>query len=258
MSRASPYTSIQPAGGSTGQPLSLEKRLAVVQKHVALRGKKVIDCGCGSGEYVLALRERNADVWGIEYSADKVAEFKRLNQAPDRVSVGDVERIEFGDASFDVALLNEVLEHVSDDRQGLREIHRILRPGGVLIVFSPNRLYPFEIHGVFLKGSTAMVPHYIPFIPYIPLAVGNKLFQYRARNYWPYELRRRIAESGFKIIHTDYIWQTFENLSGSQPGWIRTLRPLLRKASSIFEKVPALRTFGVSQMIVAEKFSLRP
>jgi len=229
-----------------------------MQKYLDLAGKKVIDCGCGNGEYVLALRARGADVWGVEYSADKVAEFKRLNPDVDRVSVGDIERLDFGDGSFDVALLNEVREHVPHDRQGLKEIHRLLRSHGVLIVFSPNRLYPFEIHGVYLKGSTAIVPHYVPFVPYIPLALGSRVFQYRARNYWPGELRRRITESGFKIIHTDYLWQTFENLSGSQPGLIRTFRPLLRKASSFFEKVPVLRSFGVSQVIFAEKLSLRP
>ncbi len=257
MSHDKKYSSIKPGGGDTGTPLNLQKRLAVIQRYVDVRGKKIIDCGCGSGEYVLALSNLGADVWGIEYDENKVAEFKRSKQQADRVSVGNIEQTNFSDLSFDIALLNEVLEHIPNDRQGLKEIHRILRPQGVLIVLSPNRLYPFETHGVFLNGSTRRIPHYIPFIPYIPLNIGRKIFHYWARNYWPSELRLLVTECGFKVTHVDYIWQTFENISGHQPLLITALKPLLKRICSFCEQIPLVKTFGVSQMIIAEKISAR-
>ena len=243
---------IQAAGGDTAKPLNLQKRLDWISAVAGpLRGKSVIDCGCGAGEYVRALTNLGADAWGIEYSAEKIGEAVRLGGLPEgRVAVGDIEAIEFADDHFDVALINEVLEHVPNDDAGIREVHRILKPGGVAVVFSPNRLYPFETHGVSLR-SGGQVPHYVPLVPYVPVRLG--LFQYWARNYWPWELRALIRTGGFSIERCAYVWQTFENISGHQPRLIAALRPLLRAIARALESTPGLRAFGVSQLIVARK-----
>ena len=146
---------IQAAGGDTATPLNLQKRLDWICAVAGpVRGKSVIDCGCGAGEYVRALTALGADAWGIEYSAEKIGDAKRRGALPEgRLAVGDIEAVEFADDRFDVALLNEVLEHVPRDDQGIREVHRILKPGGVAVIFSPNRLYPFETHGVSLRSG---------------------------------------------------------------------------------------------------------
>ncbi len=243
---------IRAAGGDTGTPLNLRKRVDWIERVAGpLRGKTVIDCGCGAGEYVRSLSALGADVWGIEYSEDKIREARRHADLPaQRVAVGDIENLAFEDGRFDIALVNEVLEHVPDDRQGIREVHRIVKPGGLIVVFSPNRLYPFETHGVSLR-SGAKVPHYVPFVPYVPVRLG--LFEYWARNYWPWELRGLIGSGGFSIERCDYVWQTFENISGNQPRLIRLLRPVLRLFAALLERTPGLRAFGVSQLIVARK-----
>ncbi len=243
---------IQAAGGDTAMPLNLQKRLDWIRAVAGpLEGKRAIDCGCGAGEYVRSLRALGADAWGIEYSAEKIGEAQRLGGLPEgRVAVGDIEAIEFADDRFDVALVNEVLEHVPRDDRGIREVHRILKPGGVALIFSPNRLYPFETHGVSLR-SGAKVPHYTPFVPYVPVRLG--LFQYWARNYWPWELRALVRAGGFSIERCAYVWQTFENISGHQPRLIAALRPLLRAIARALEATPGLRAFGVSQLIVARK-----
>jgi SAM-dependent methyltransferase len=243
---------IQVAGGDTATPLNLQKRLDWIRAVAGpLEGKRAIDCGCGAGEYVRALAALGADAWGIEYSADKIGEAQRLGGLPEgRVAVGDIEAIEFSDERFDIALVNEVLEHVPRDDRGIREVHRILKPGGVALIFSPNRLYPFETHGVSLR-SGAKVPHYIPLVPYVPVRLG--LFQYWARNYWPWELRALVRTGGFSIERCAYVWQTFENISGHQPRLIAALSPLLRAIARALEATPGLRAFGVSQLIVARK-----
>ncbi|NIU60939.1 MAG: methyltransferase domain-containing protein, partial [Pseudomonas stutzeri] len=53
------------------------------------------------------------------------------------------ERLPFPDATFDVVFSHEVLEHVADDRACVAEMVRVTRPGGRIVVFVPNRLYPF-------------------------------------------------------------------------------------------------------------------
>jgi len=243
---------IQAGGGDTATPLNLQKRLTWIGAVAGpLRGKSAIDCGCGAGEYVRALTNLGADAWGIEYSAEKIAEAVRIGGLPEgRVAVGDIEAIEFADDHFDIALVNEVLEHVPRDDRGIREVHRILKPGGVALIFSPNRLYPFETHGVSLRSGTK-VPHYTPFVPYVPVRLG--FFQYWARNYWPWELRALVRGGGFSIERCAYVWQTFENISGQQPRLISALRPLLRALARALEATPGLRAFGVSQLIVARK-----
>jgi ubiquinone/menaquinone biosynthesis C-methylase UbiE len=246
---------IEPAGGDTGTPLNLRKRLAWIERFAApLAKRRVLDCGCGAGEYVRALLARGADAWGVEFDEKKLAEGAARDPAlAARLSVGDLESLAFPDASFDTALLNEVLEHVPDDRAALAEVRRVLRPGGRLIVLSPTRLYPFETHGVFWRGTAQRVPHTVPGIPWIPLALGTRLFDYWARNYWPWELRGLVERAGLRVIATGALWQTFENISGHQPRWLAAAAPLLRALFGLCERIPGLRAFGVSQLIVAEK-----
>jgi len=150
-------------------------------------------------------------------------------------------------------MLNEVLEHVPDELVALREIYRILKPGGILFVFSPNRWFPFETHHVVLKRSGREIPHWCPFIPYVPLDVGNHLWRYKARNYWQKELKELVHSAGFGIIETGFIWPTFEGISGHQPAFITLAKPLLRTVSGIFESTPFVTRFGVSQVLICRK-----
>jgi ubiquinone/menaquinone biosynthesis C-methylase UbiE len=251
------YDFIRPSGGDTGTPVNLEKRLALIQKYVQVQDKKIIDCGCGTGQYVLGLLNCSADAYGVEYEGEKVCQFKKDHpQFAERVSQGDIEQVDFENGSFNLALLNEVLEHVPNEMKALQEIHRILKPNGKVIVFSPNRFYPFEIHSVRLKNSDVKLPIYFPFIPYIPLNLGHRMFDYVARNYWPGQLRQLIKKAGFRIVHVDYVWQTLENISGTQPGIVAPFRLILRKIFAIMEKIPVIRIFGVSQVIIAQKVNV--
>lgn len=251
-----PYTTIRPGGGTTGAPLNMRKRLALIARAIDLNGKSIIDCGCGTGEYVHALRGLGHEAWGIEYTLATLRRTARRAPPPDHLFVSDIEHAALPAAQFDVALLNEVLEHIPNDAQGLHEIYRLLKPGGSLVIFAPNRRYPFETHGVWLKRPRRRLPHSIPFIPYIPLGLGRYVFDYWARNYWPHELRALVEQAGFRVERVGYVWQTLENISGRQPAPLRLLRPLLRHLFGILEHLPLLRTLGVSQVIIARKPAL--
>jgi ubiquinone/menaquinone biosynthesis C-methylase UbiE len=248
------YENIRPSGGDTGSSLNLRKRMSLIQNVTEIKGKKFLDCGCGSGQYVQACLNSGADAYGIEYESEKVVKFKRENpDIADRVNAGDIEAIAHNSDTFDVVLLNEVLEHVPNEAKALKEVYRVLKPGGKLVIFSPNRLYPFETHSVWFKGSKRQLPICIPFIPYIPLFLGKGVFDYVARNYWPHQLAQLARDSGLTVIKTGFVWQTFENISGSQPILVSILKPFLRAIFTVLERIPGINVFGISRMIVAQK-----
>jgi SAM-dependent methyltransferase len=254
MPSGSGYENIPVAGGDTARPLALGKRLQFIEPHLVPGRNRFLDCGCGAGDYVFELIRRfKLDAWGVEFEAKKVAQGQAHPEFGGRISQGDIQRLPHADGEWDYAMLNEVLEHVPDDVAGVREVHRILKPGGLLFVFSPNRWYPFESHGVKLKRSGRQLSAATPFIPYIPMSIGRNYFDYWARNYWPGELRKLLATAGFKVVETGYVWQTFEGISGGQPRLIAAAKPVLRGLADLLQVTPFLRRFGVSQALVCRK-----
>ena len=250
------YVISQITGGDTAVPLTMEKRLRVLERYLASASPsgRFLDCGCGSGSYVLAIHERfGLDAHGMDYMADKITAGRAKPGLADRITQGDLQAIPLPSATWDYAMLNEVMEHLPDDRKALGEIHRILKPGGLLFVFSPNRWFPFETHSVRFKSSGRLVPNWVPFVPYIPLRLGMKFLRYSARNYWQGELEGKLAHAGFHFLERSFVWLTFEGGSGQLPPVLKALRPILRGVSNTLEKTPLLRRFGLSQVFVCRK-----
>jgi ubiquinone/menaquinone biosynthesis C-methylase UbiE len=248
------FKDVRIAGGDTAVPMAMAKRLDTIGPFLEGKDGRFLDCGCGAGSYVAAIRNRfQLDVHGIEHDQGKVRSAQEKLGLEGRVQQGDLQALDQPDNSWDFALLNEVLEHVPNDRAALSEVFRVLRPGGMLFLFSPNRWFPFETHGVYWRASDRPVPYWIPFIPYLPLPVGQRFFRYWARNYWPSELVGMSMDTGFRIVKTAYIGLTFENISGRQPLALRITKPFLRQLSNGLEHCPGLRRLGVSQFIACQK-----
>jgi 2-polyprenyl-3-methyl-5-hydroxy-6-metoxy-1,4-benzoquinol methylase len=109
-------------------------------------GLRVLDLGCGRGEVLLACALRGATVAGIDYSPAAV-EISRdtLARVPGAdVRHGDVTRLPWPEGSFDRVLSGDVIEHLdpADGEAMLREAHRVLAPGGMLVLHTaPNLLF---------------------------------------------------------------------------------------------------------------------
>lgn len=106
-------------------------------------GMAILDCGCGPGSITIGLAEIVApgQVVGLDIEPRQLEAAKRLASeravSNIRFEQGSVYELPFPDATFDVAVAHFVLEHVSDPLRALREIRRVLRPGGLAAIKDP-------------------------------------------------------------------------------------------------------------------------
>ena len=109
------------------------------------RGQRVLDAGCGTGYGAAELALSAKSVTGIDLALDAIA-FARANYSGAGLHflASTCTAMPFPPAGFDVIVAFEVIEHLSDYRSFLDECARVLRPSGLLIVSSPNRLYYAE------------------------------------------------------------------------------------------------------------------
>ncbi len=217
----------------------LERRLALVRRHVDLGGKRILDIGCGVGAFARRLREFSPHVYGVDIDAERVAEGGR--EVPNLgLAVG--EYLPFRDGSFDVVLLHEVLEHVTDDRATLVQARRVLAPGGRIVIFCPNRLYPFETHGIFL--GRRYVFGNMPLVNYLPDVLRNRLVPH-ARAYTRSQLRRIYRRAGLRAQLHSYVFPGFDHVLARR----RVVGRLLKWALYPLENT-GLRIFGLSHFVV--------
>ena len=114
-----------------------------------LKGKRVLNAGCGTGSLSLRLLEKDLDVTSMDASEPSIARLTaELARAyPARrppVLLGDICEMPFGDAEFDGVVCGEVLEHLDEDRAAVKEIARVLRPGGVFVATVPANPWRYD------------------------------------------------------------------------------------------------------------------
>ncbi|MEV6985049.1 methyltransferase domain-containing protein [Sphaerisporangium sp. NPDC051017] len=114
-------------------------------------GVRVLDLGCGGGRHAFEVLRRGADVVAFDQDTDELksvasmfAAMETAGEAPPEATAetvtGDALAMPFPDASFDRVIAAEVLEHIPDDMAAMREIHRVLKPGGLAAVTVPSFL----------------------------------------------------------------------------------------------------------------------
>ena len=219
----------------------LERRLNFVREQVQLEGKTILDIGCGVGAFVRRLREFSDHVYGTDVDREGVV--RGVEEVPNlALAVG--EHMPFRDGTFDVILLHEVLEHVDNDLETLREARRLLAPGGVVVIFCPNRLYPFETHGIFV-GKRYVFGN-IPFVNYLPNAIRDRLVPH-ARTYTKWQLRRIYRKAGLRARLHSFVYPGFDHIAAGHGIVGKSLRWGLYP----LENTP-LRNFGLSHFVVLE------
>lgn len=108
-----------------------------------LRDKELLDAGCGTGWFSEAACRRGARVTSLDLGEGLLAEVAK--KCDSRRVVGSVLELPFPDASFDVVMSTEVIEHTPDPKRAVSELCRVLRPGGTLVVTVPCRTWKWSV-----------------------------------------------------------------------------------------------------------------
>ncbi len=218
-----------------------ERRLALIRRYVALENQAILDVGCGLGMYVRAFRLFSPDVFGVDIDAGKLIQ-ARVDLP--NLTAATAEALPFPAGTFGVILSHEVIEHVTDDRQAVADAVRTLAPDGRLVIFAPNRLYPFETHGAYWGGRY----HFgnIPLVGYLPDR-WRRRFAPHVRAYTRRGLRRLLAGLPVRVVVHTQIYPGYDKIAGRRP----ILGGVLRAVTYLLENTP-LRAFGLSHLLVVE------
>jgi ubiquinone/menaquinone biosynthesis C-methylase UbiE len=208
------------------------KRLnALLAHYIPERGDgiRLLDVGCGTGHHMAEMRERGFEVAGVDGSADMLGH-ARMNNPGAEIHQSDVDRLPFPDASFDMVMSIEVLRYLPRPHLAIREMARVLRPGGLCLATAAPR---FSLNGYWLVNRLAHL-----------VRVGDlvRLKQFFTTSW---RLRRQFADAGFAApaIHGVYFGPV---------NWVQRIAPwLLARFLRLWEPIdmaladrPVLREFS--------------
>lgn len=244
----------------TGFTKGFQRRLNKIVKKIELTDKTILDQGCGIGVWMHEFKQftKADNIYGFDIDPESLEEFKKINKTiykdnpiPEKnIKVSTGEELKFEDDKFDIVFSNEVLEHVEDDIKSSSEVLRTLKDGGSFIIFTPNRGWPFETHGMFFRGK--YIWGNIPFLPWMPKFIRNK-FSPHVRNYSNSDIKKVLKQAqsekySFEITHHSHVFPAFDNLERR----FGIIGKIFQKFFHTIEKTP-LHFFGISHFIIATK-----
>jgi ubiquinone/menaquinone biosynthesis C-methylase UbiE len=106
-------------------------------------GQRVLDLGCGPGDGCSALNARGAVAIGLDYSDGMLRSAQRDPRNAGRLTRGDAGRLPFPDGAFDKLVCTNSFHHYPDHARALREMRRVLKPGGLMVLVDPRKDHLF-------------------------------------------------------------------------------------------------------------------
>ncbi len=233
------------------EDLTLECRrempISILERYISLPGASILDAGCGTGRNVVLLAGMGSSVIGIDVDTDA------LTVARDRcvehetqadLMPADVRSLPFPSSSFDGVVSQNVLEHVpkNSQDQAVSEMVRVLRPGGVLFVQTPNRLSPIDIHSSRL-----------PFLHWLPRKLSRAVRRLGLDE--PHEdlasydeiLSAALRTSGSSVLKHCDVWENGKDYEVSWANYSNSLAPV---TDLYFGIVPI--AYGISRLFGIE------
>ena len=159
---------------------------------------RILEVGCSAGAFMAQLvRDGYAHVTGIDCSADAIERCRKLGVD---AQIMDARTLSFPDASMDVVIASDILEHLQDEHGALLEWKRVLKPGGWLIVFVPAFMFLWTDHDVVNK---------------------------HCRRYQRRRLVQVLGDAGFAVVRSSY-WNAF---LFPPVAFVRCVKRLLRRGT---------------------------
>ena len=157
--------------------LFFQEQLTALESRIP-RGR-LLDVGCAYGFLLEAAARRGWQPRGVELSADAAEHVRREFGLP--VFNGKLRDARFADAEFDAVVMNDVIEHMTDPLAELREVQRLLRSGGMVMLHTPNEASPWH----WLMGSR-----------WIHLKPAEHLYYFS-----PATLSEMLRRAGFEVLY---------------------------------------------------------
>ena len=202
----------------------------------------VLENGCGVGMYVEKLSEFGGEVIGLEYDFERAVD---AHATSPHITNAAGEYLPFPQEAFDLILSHEVIEHVQDDRKAISQMVRALRPGGRLVLFCPNRGYPFETHGVYWRGKYKFGN--MPMVNWLPRPWRDKLAPHVEVYAWR-DMLRLFEDLPVEFVTRTIVFGAYDNIIARFGKFGRVLRTVLH-----FLEYTPLKIFGLSHFWVVEK-----
>ncbi|MEM7799586.1 MAG: methyltransferase domain-containing protein [Chloroflexota bacterium] len=218
-----------------------ERRLNFVKEWVDLSGD-IFDDGCGLGTWMDAFERAGGRSFGLEVEFDRAK--KALNFGHG-VVIAEGESLPFASSRFDVVFSNEVIEHVANDRRYMQEMVRVVKPGGRIFVYCPNRWYPVEQHGIYWRGEYHFGNK--PLVNYLPDPIRDRLAPH-VRTYTKRKLQELYRNLPVEEVYHTRIFGGYDNIITRRPRLGAAIRQVLYAA----EQGP-LAILGISHLLVLQK-----
>ena len=182
----------------------------------SVAGKRILDVGASCGQFLA--RFDGVDVVGTEIDPSEIEHLRRRGVPVEQAYIDPGSpSLPFEDGSFDIVLAGEILEHMVDSEGFLREIARVLRPGGALVLSTPNVLW--------WKNRVGMLFGRYPAALDYRLRYGRDYGHVRA--FSPAIVRELLEEAGFTDVR----------LAGKRLGPLATLTRLPRPAAHALDRL---------------------
>ena len=193
-------------------------------------GEKILDVACGVGTLSLKISEKGCKVYGIDVSEDAINHAKHRSERdriPCEFEVGDAEDLPYPNEYFDRVVCSSSLEHFKNDIKALKEMHRVLKPNGSVILTTDSFSYPISDE----------------------LKERHRQFHYVVNYYTEETLKKRFRISGFEMRRSEYLLSSRVTSFFFNHLFIKWWRPgILRMLISLFLYPLCLmsdRLFGV-------------
>lgn len=178
-------------------PAFSQRAKLIFQEVTKIKPKKVLDAGCGRGFYINAFPSFKfiEEIHGIDLNENYLMLAKK-NCLDKRVNIkrANINSLPYPDQYFDLIICSEILEHLKDDKKAIRELKRVLKDNGSLIITVPNYNFPFlwdPINWVLMKLFNTHVNKNIWWLAGI-WADHNRLYTEK-------QIKKLVTDNGLKI-----------------------------------------------------------